>query len=116
MAGVKHDSVLAMFESRFDAWSAQAVLEETLEAAKVAAVDAYSGAELVQLADSLQQRRADDRVEEVVAYLKQAAEHLRASAPAKPAPATAAKTAAPPVSKEDAGKKKAEADTDTPKK
>lgn len=116
MASMAHDSVLAMFESRFDAWSARAVLEETLAGARVSAVDAYSGAELVKLAQSLEEHRPNDRVEEIVAYLKEAGERLIASAPAKPAPSTSAKTATPPPEKEDTGKKKATTDTRADKK
>lgn len=105
-----------MFEARFDALSAQAVLEETLEAANVASEAAYSGADLVKLADSLKARRANDRVEEVVAYLKEAGEHLLAAASAKQAPATPSKPVAQPPPKEDAGKKRDTADTHAPKK
>lgn len=117
MGSMKHDSVLAMFESRFDAWSAQAVLEETLLAASVAARDTYSGADLVKLADSLAAGRANDRVEQVVAYLKQAGEHLLAAAPGKqPATAPAKPPAAAPAAKEDAPNKKAADSSDAPKK
>lgn len=116
MGSVKHESVLAMFESRFDAWSAQAVLAETLDAAKVAADAAYSGADVVKLADTLEARRADDRVEEIVAYLKEAGEHSMAAAPAKQASTTPAKPAAQQPPKEDSGKKKGDTDSDAAKK
>lgn len=72
MAAVTHDLVLAMFESRFDVWSANEVLEEMLARAHVPTGGPYKKEALLKLADTLESARPNDRVDGIVSSLRHA--------------------------------------------
>jgi len=81
---VTHDRLVEILRSRYDHYSARAILAEALDKQKIAVKPAYTAAEVEKIAEHMEARR--DRTEQVAAYLR---------VEAKPAPAPHA--AAPPV-------------------
>ncbi len=82
---VTHDRLVEILRSRYDHYSARAVLAEALEKEKIAVKPAYPPAEVEKVAQFLSGKR--DRTEQVVAYLH--AEVKPAPAPAAPPPPAA---------------------------
>ncbi len=83
---VTHDRLVEILRTRYDHYSARAVLGEALEQAKIQQKPSYPAADVERIAETVAARK--DRTEQVAAYLRA---ELKQAPPA-PAP----KPAAPP--------------------
>ena len=92
------EAVTRILETRYDWYSARAVLKSAAERAGVAAAGPFDAKALQGLADALS--HVDTHVEKAVGALRQAADTLgkpAAAAPKAPAPAPAAEAAPAPA-------------------
>ena len=106
---VTHDRLVEILRSRYDHYSAQAVLAEALEKQKIAVKPSYTAAEVEKIAEHMEARR--DRTEQVTAYLRVEAKQVEAkpaeakhpepkpaaAAPAQPPAKAPEKSATPPA-------------------
>ncbi len=74
---VTHDRLVEILRSRYDHYSARAVLAEVLEKAKLPVRTSYPPAEVEKLAHAMAERK--DRIEQVTAFLRAEAKLASAS-------------------------------------
>lgn len=88
---VTHDRLVEILRSRYDHYSARAVLAEALEKQHIAVKGAYAPAEVEKIAETLAGRR--DRTEQVAAYLRAEVKTAPVALAPAPPPTSAEKPA-----------------------